>query len=163
MKELKTYISEGFFSNVGADNRIKLVIDTIKDASINDKINSRERKPELIDSLTSILKNIESLIKKGVFVFKYTRNDGTRQNELITISFKRSGPNDTSWNWNYSAGYLASVRWTSNTKKGVKWSAVDIARRITDDLYCEAEYKLRDSNLHHSIANTIEVVEFKLS
>ena len=157
MKELKTYISEGFFSNVGADNRIKLVIDTIKDASINDKINSRERKPELIDSLTSILKNIESLIKKGKFIFKYIRNDGTCQNELITISFKRSDPNDTSWNWNYRAG------WSSNTKKDVKWSAVDIARRITDDLYCEAEYKLRDSNLHHSIANTIEVVEFKLS
>ena len=157
MKELKTYISEGFFTNVGANNRIKLAIDAIKDASINDKINSRERKSELIDSLTSILKNIESLIKKGVFVFKYTRNDGMCQNEPITISFKKSDPNDTSWNWKYSAG------WNSNTKKGVKWSAVDIARRITDDLYCEAEYKLRDSKLHHSIANTIEVVEFKLS
>ena len=157
MKELKTYISEGFFSNVGANNRIKLVIDTIKDASLNDKINSRERKLELIDLLTPILKNIESLIKKGKFIFKYTRNDGMCQNELITISFKRSDPNDTSWNWNYRAGL------NSNTKKGVKWSAVDIARRITDDLYCEAEYKLRDSELHHSIADTIEVVEFKLS
>ena len=157
MKELKTYISEGFFSNVGANNIIKPVIDAIKDASINDKINSRERKPEFIDSLTSILKNIESLIKKGKFIFKYTRNDGTCQNEPITISFKRSDPNDTSWSWNYRAG------WNSNTKKGVKWSAVDIARRITDDLYCEAEYKLRDSKLRHSIANTIEVTEFKVS
>ena len=157
MKELKTYISEGFFTNVGANNIIKPVIDAIKDASINDKINSRERKPEFIDSLTSILKNIESLIKKGKFIFKYTRNDGTCQNEPITISFKRSDPNDTSWSWNYRAG------WNSNTKKGVKWSAVDIARRITDDLYCEAEYKLRDSKLRHSIANTIEVTEFKVS
>ena len=157
MKELKTYISEGFFSNVGANNRINQAIDTIKDASLNDKINSRERKPEFIDSLTSILKNIESLIKKGKFIFKYTRNDGTCQNEPITISFKRSDPNDTSWSWNYRAG------WNSNTKKGVKWSAVDIARRITDDLYCEAEYKLRDSKLRHSIANTIEVTEFKVS
>ena len=157
MKELKTYISEGFFSNVGANNRINQAIDTIKDASLNDKINSRERKPEFIDSLTSILKNIESLIKKGKFIFKYTRNDGTCQNEPITISFKRSDPNDTSWSWNYRAG------WNSNTKKGVKWSAVDIARRITDDLYCEAEYKLRDSKLRHSIANTIKVTEFKVS
>ena len=157
MKELKTYISEGFFNNVGANNIVNPVIDAIKDASINDKINSRERKLELIDSLTSILKNIESLIKKGKFIFKYTRNDGMCQNELITISFKRSDPNDTSWNWNYHAGL------NSNTKKGVKWSAANIARRITDDLYCEAEYKLRDSELHHSIADTIEVVEFKLS
>ena len=157
MKELKTYISEGFFSNVGANNRINQAIDAIKDASMNDKINSKERKLELIDLLTPILKNIESLIKKGKFIFTYTRNDGMYQNELITISFKRSDPNDTSWNWNYRAGR------NSNTKKGVKWSAVDIARRITDDLYCEAEYKLRDSKLHHSIADTIEVVEFKLS
>ena len=157
MKELKTYISEGFFSNVGANNRINQAIDAIKDASINDKVDSKERKLELIDLLTPILKNIESLIKKGKFIFTYTRNDGMCQNEPIIISFKRSDPNDTSWNWNYRAG------WNSNTKKGVKWSAVNIARRITDDLYCEAEYKLRDSKLHHSIANTIEVVEFKLS
>lgn len=150
MKELKTYISEGFFSNVGANNRIKLAIDTIKDASINDKIDSRERKPVFIDSLTSILKNIEPLIKKGKFVFKYTRDDGTCQNEPITISFEKS-------DWSYSAG------WNRNTKKGIKWAAEDIARRVTDDLYCEAEYKLRDSKLHHSIANTIKVTEFKIS
>ena len=161
MKELKTYISEGFFSNVGANNRIKLAIDTIKDASINDKINSRERKPEFIDSLTSILKNIEPLIKKGKIVFKYTRDDGTCQNEPVTISFEKSDSNDASWNysakWNYSAG------WNRNTKKGIKWDAMDIARRITDDLYCEAEYTLRDSKFRHSIANTIKVIEFKLS
>lgn len=150
MKELKTYISEGFFSNVGASNRIKLAIDTIKDASINDKINSRERKPEFIDSLTSILKNIEPLIKKGKFVFKYTRDDGTCQNEPVTISFEKS-------DWNYSAG------WNRNTKKGIRWTAEDIARRVTDDLYCEAEYPLRDSKLRHSIANTIKVTEFKIS
>ena len=157
MKELKTYISEGFFSNVGASNRIKLAIDTIKDASMNDKIDSDKKKLEFTDLLASILKDIETDIKKGKFIFKYTRNDGTCQNEPITISFKRSDPNDTSWSWNYRAG------WNSNTKKGVKWSAVDIARRITDDLYCEAEYKLRDSKLLHSIANTIEVTEFKVS
>ena len=75
MKELKTYISEGFFSNVGANNRIKLAIDTIKDASINDKINSRERKPELIDSLTSILKNIEIPIMN----FETIRNEKIRE------------------------------------------------------------------------------------
>ena len=40
MKELKTYISEGFFNNVGANNIVNPVIDAIKDASINDKINS---------------------------------------------------------------------------------------------------------------------------
>ena len=150
MKELKTYISEGFFTNVGANNIVKLVIDTIKDASINNKIDSRERKPEFIDSLTSILKNIEPLIKKGKFVFKYTRDDGTCQNDPVTISFEKS-------DWNYSVG------WNSNTKKGIKWAAEDIARRITDDLYCEAEYPLRDSKLRHSIANTIKVTEFKIS
>ena len=150
MKELKTYISEGFFSNVGANNRIKQIIDTIKDASINDKINSRERKPEFIDSLTSILKNIEPLIKKGKFVFKYTRDDGTCQNDPVTISFEKT-------DWNYSAG------WNRNTKKDIRWTAEDIARRVTDDLYCEAEYPLRDSKLRHSIANTIKVTEFKIS
>ena len=36
MKELKTYISEGFFNNVGANNIVKPVIDTIKDASIKE-------------------------------------------------------------------------------------------------------------------------------
>ena len=38
MRELKTYISEGFFNNVGANNIVKPVIDAIKDASLNDKI-----------------------------------------------------------------------------------------------------------------------------
>ena len=155
MKELKAYISEGFFSNVGANNRIKLAMDTIKDASINDKINSDVKKNKFADLLTSILKNIEPLIKKGKFVFKYTRDDGTCQNEPVTISFEKSDSNDASWN--YSAG------WNRNTKKGIKWDAMDIARRITDDLYCEAEYTLRDSKFRHSIANTIKVIEFKLS
>ena len=54
MKELKSYISEGFFSNVGANNRIKLAIDTIKDASLNDKIDSDKKKLEFTDLLASI-------------------------------------------------------------------------------------------------------------
>ena len=49
MKELKTYISEGFFSNVGANNRINQAIDTIKDASLNDKINSSDKRRKFDD------------------------------------------------------------------------------------------------------------------
>ena len=155
MKELKSYISEGFFSNVGANNKVKLVIDAIKDASINDKINSYSKRQKFRDLLTSILKDIEADMKKGKFVFKYTRDDGTCQNDSVTISFEKSDSNDASWN--YSAG------WNRNTKKGIRWTAEDIARRVTDDLYCEAEYPLRDSKLRHSIANTIKVTEFKIS
>ena len=77
MKELKTYISEGFFSNIGANNIIKPVIYTIKDASINDKIDSDKERNEFVILLTSILKDVESDIKKGKFVFEYIRNDGT--------------------------------------------------------------------------------------
>ena len=59
MKELKVYISEGFFTNVGADNIVKPVIDAIKDASMNDKINSRVKKRnKFINLLTPILKDI---------------------------------------------------------------------------------------------------------
>ena len=146
MKELKTYISEGFFSNVGADNRIKLVIDTIKDASINDKINSRERKSELIDSLTSILKNIESLIKKGKFIFKYIRNDWSCHMKT-TISLEMTESKGARWIYS-----------SSSAKFG--WSAYDMAYRIAGDLFYETSYPVKESR--HSIANTIEVTEFKV-
>ena len=71
MKELKTYISEGFFTNVGANNIIKPVIDIIKDASMNDKINSSIKRQEFVGSLTSILKDVENNMKKGKIVFEY--------------------------------------------------------------------------------------------
>ena len=106
MKELKTYIFEGFFTNVGANNRINQAIDAIKDVSLNDKIDSSDERRKCADSLAVILKDVETDIKKGKFVFKYTRDDGTCQNEPVTISFEKS-------DWNYSAG------WNRNTKKGI--------------------------------------------
>ena len=149
MKELKAYISEGFFSNVGANNRIKLAIDTIKDASINDKIDSDKKKLEFTDLLTSILKDIETDIKKGKFIFKYTRNDGTCHMKTI-ISLEMTESKKARWIY------------SSQTAK-FGWSAYDMAYRIAGDLFYETSYPVKESRLRHSIANTIEVTEFKLS
>ena len=93
MRELKTYIFEGFFSNVGANNRIKLVIDTIKDASLNDKIDSDEKKLEFANLLVPILKDIETDIKKGKLVFEYIRNDEfcISYKTIITLEITESG------------------------------------------------------------------------
>ena len=154
MKELKTYISEGFFSNVGANNSIKRVIDTIKDASINDKVDSNEKKIEFANLLVPILKDIEPLIKKGRLVFEYIRNDETYQNNTITISLKMTGSNDVKWKCiDQSSGGQGSYRWETH----------DIALYIADDLYYEAVYPTEDQKLRHSIANTIKVTKFKLS
>ena len=71
MKELKTYISEGFFTNIGANNRINQAIDTIKDASLNDKIDSSDERRKFADSLAVILKDIENEEKDFV---KYLDN-----------------------------------------------------------------------------------------
>ena len=149
MKELKTYISEGFFSNVGANNRIKLAIDTIKDASLNDKIDSDKKKLEFTDLLASILKDIETDIKKGKFIFKYIRNDGTCHMKTI-ISLEMTESKGARWIY-------------SSTTAKFGWSAYDMAYRIAADLYYEASYLVKESRLRHSIANTIEVTEFKLS
>ena len=150
MKELKTYISEGFFTNVGANNIVKPVIDAIKDVSINDKINSSGKKLKFADSLTAILKDLEIDIKKGKLVFEYTRNDGTCQNESVTISFKKSDSNDVEWS--YDSQSVSFGR-----------SAFDIAASIASDLYYEAKYPSQDLKHRHSIAKTIKVTKFKVS
>ena len=150
MKELKTYISEGFFSNVGANNPIKRVIDAIKDASINDKINSDVKKRKFADLLTSILKDVESDIKKGKFIFKYNRNDDASVDHEITISLEITEP--------------GKARWTYSSKNGkFEWSVYNIAFNIAVDLYSEVLYPTKESSRRHSIANTIKVIEFKVA
>ena len=154
MKELKTYISEGFFSNVGANNRIKQVIDTIKNASINDKINSRIERQKFADLLTPILKDIETdiNIKKGKFVFEYIRNDETSKNSKITISLEIDGSNDIRWLYGNKYGRYA-----------IYFHADSIASNVANDLYYEVTQPTRESKFRHSIAKTIKVTEFKLS
>ena len=150
MKELKTYISEGFFANVGANNIIKPVIDTIKDASLNDKIDSDDEKLKFVDLLTPILKDLETNIKKGKLVFEYTRNDRLFANYKTMISLEILEPND--------------VRWTYSNKYGkMVLSVKDIAFSIAIDLYHEVVQPTKTIRLRHSIANTIEVTKFKVS
>ena len=146
MKELKTYISEGFFNNVGANNPIKRVIDTIKDASIKDKIDSDAKYRDL---LTSILKDIETSIKKGKIAFEYLR-DIEDKNSKTTITLEINEPND--------------ARWTYGNENGTYDNSINaIVFNITNDLYYEAKYSSKNPNLRHSIANTIKIVEFKVS
>ena len=150
MKELKTYISEGFFSNIGANNIIKPVIDTIKDASLNDKIDSDKERNEFVILLTSILKDVESDIKKGKFIFKYNRNDDASVDHEITISLEitESG----------------KARWTYSSKNGKFECSVDnIVFNIATDLYFEVLCPTKESSRRHSIAKTIKVIEFKAS
>ena len=150
MKELKTYISEGFFSNVGANNIVKPVIDTIKDASKNNKIDSAKKRNEFAILLTSILKDVESDIKKGKFIFKYNRNDDACVDHEITISLEMTESGKARWIYS-----------SSSAKFG--WSAYDMAFNIATDLCFEVVCPTKESKLHHSIANTIEVTEFKIS
>ena len=150
MKELKTYISEGFFSNVGANNIIKPVIDAIKDASMNDKIDSDDKKQKFADLLTPILRDLENDIKKGKIVLEYIRNDKLFVGHKTAVSLEISGSND--------------VRWTySNIYGKLVLGAKNIALSIAVDLYHEASHPTKDPNLRHSIANTIKVTEFKVS
>ena len=150
MKELKTYISEGCFTNVGANNIIKPVIDAIKDASINDKINSYSKRQKFRDLLTSILKDIEADMKKGKFVFEYIRNIGFESSK-ITITLEITEPNNARWTY------------SDNIDKRYDVHADYVALNIAGDLYYETKYLPHDPKLHHSIANTIKVTEFKLS
>ena len=152
MKGLKTYISEGFFTNVGANNRIKQVIDTIKDASMNNKINSEIESRKFINSLTSILKGIETDIKKGKFVFEYIRNDETSKNSKITISLEIDGSNDIRWLYGNKYGRYA-----------IYFHAGSIASNVANDLYYETTHPIKELESQHSIAKTIKVTEFKLS
>ena len=150
MKELKTYISEGFFSNIGANNIVKPAIDLIKDASLNDKINSNDERFKFADSLVVILKDLEVDMKKGKLTFEYIRNDSTKDHMKIMISLEITEP--------------GKVRWTYSSKNGKFGNSADvIAFDIAEDLYYEARYSPRDSKLQHSIANTIKITEFKIS
>ena len=150
MKELKTYISEGFFANVGANNIVNPVIDAIKDASINDKINSSSKRLNFADSLAAILEDLVADMKKGKLVFEYVINDSVKDYRKITISLKILGSNDV--RWSYDSQSISFGR-----------SAFDIAVSIANDLYYETVYPTKDLKLRHSIANTIKVTEFKLS
>ena len=150
MKELKTYISEGFFSNVGANNPIKPVIDAIKDASINDKIKSDDKRLKFRDSLAVVLKDLEIGIKKGgKLTFEYIRNIGNVSSK-ITISLEITKSNYARWIY-------------SDEKGNYENDAYYIAFNIASDLYYGTKYPTQDPKLRHSIANTIKVIEFKLS
>ena len=151
MKELKTYISEGFFTNVGANNKVKLVIDAIKDASINDKINSYSKRQKFRDLLTSILKDIEADMKKGKFVFEYIRNDEFCISYKTIITLEMNEPGKARWTY------------SDNIDKRYDVHADYVALNIAGDLYYETKYLPHDPNLRHSIAKTIKVTEFKLS
>ena len=149
MKELKTYISEGFFTNIGANNRINQAIDTIKDASLNDKIDSSDERRKFADSLAVILKDIETDIKKGKLVFEYIRNDSGHIAHKVTIVLKITGANAAKWTYSSEIGEF-------------RRSADDIAFDIADDLYYGIKYPTQDPKLQHSIAKTIKVIEFKV-
>ena len=149
MKELKSYISEGFFNNIGANNIVKPVIDAIKDASMNDKINSNSKSLKFANSLAVILKDLEANIKKGKLVFEYIRNDSTNHIKTM-ISLEINGLNDARWSYvNQSASFGRS--------------AFYIAASIADDLYYEATHPIKELESQHSIANTIKVIKFKIS
>ena len=150
MKELKSYISEGFFTNVGANNRINQAIDAIKDVSLNDKIDSSDERRKFADSLAVILKDVETDIKKGKFVFEYIRNDSGHIAHKVTITLKITGANAAKWTYSSEIGEF-------------RRDADDIAFDIADDLYYGTKYPTQDPKLRHSIANTIKVTEFRLS
>ena len=155
MKELKSYISEGFFSNVGANNIVKPVIDLIKDASMNNKINSSEKKLKFANLLLPILKDIENNMKKGKIVLEYIRNDEkfAKSKSKTIISFETSGLNEAKWT------YINNI----NNLGELKVDVSAIATRISMDLYYELKYQSQNPDLQHSIAKTIKVTEFKVS
>ena len=152
MKELKTYISEGFFTNVGANNIIKPVIDAIKDASMNNKIKSRIQRHKFIDLLTPILKDIENNMGKGKIVFEYIRNDeyNTVHKHKARISLEKIPESSKPSLWIYD----------SDVRSGLDINNVTF--NIAMDLYYEATYPTEDPKSQHSIANTIKVIEYKV-
>ena len=150
MKELKTYISEGFFSNVGANNIVKLVIDAIKDASLNDKIKSYDEMRKFTRLLKQILKDIETNIKKGKFTFEYTTRSEKFGETKITISLENPESDDEKWTYS---------KQSSKRKKDL----YQIALTIACDLYNETSFSAKESSRRHSIANTIKVTEFKVA
>ena len=155
MRELKSYIFEGFFSNVGANNIIKPVIDAIKDASLNDEINSKAERLKFRNLLLSILKDLESNIKKGKLAFEYIRNIGS-ENSKITISLEMNGSNDVRWTY--------TNKFSSGRSTPTDWLYADsVASNIASDLYYELKYPSQNPELQHSIAKTIKITEFKVS
>ena len=152
MKELKTYISEGFFNNVGANNIIKPVIDAIKDASMNNKIKSLIQRHKFIDLLTPILKDIENNIGKGKIIFEYIRNDeyNTVHKHKVTISLEKIPESSKPSLWIYD----------SDVRSGLDINNVTF--NIAMDLYYEATYPTEDPKSRHNIANTIKVIEYKV-
>lgn len=152
MKELRTYISEGFFTNVGANNNVKQAIDVIKDASLNDKINSHDKMMEFTRLLEPILKDIESDIRKGKFTFEYTTRSKRFRKEEIMISLENPKLDDAKWI--YSKPLL---------KYEYEKNAYQIAFTIAGDLYNETIFPMKGPRFQHSIANTIKVTEFKVS
>ena len=150
MRELKTYIFEGFFSNIGANNIVKPVIDAIKDASLNDKIKSYDEMRKFARLLEQILKDIETDIRKGKFTFEYTTRSEKFRKTKITISLENPESDDEKWTYS---------KQSSKRKKDL----YQIALTIACDLYNETAFSVKESSLRHSIANTIKVTEFKLS
>ena len=152
MKELKTYISEGFFANVGANNIIKPVIDAIKDASMNSEIKSRIKRHKFIDLLAPILKDIENNMRKGKIVFEYIRNDETytARKHKVTISLEKITESSKPSLWIYD----------SDCRSGLDINNVTF--NISLDLYYEATCPPEDPKSQHSIANTIKVIEYKV-
>ena len=150
MRELKTYIFEGFFSNIGANNRINQAIDTIKDASLNDKIKSYDEMRKFTHLLEQILKDIETDIRKGKFTFEYTTRSEKFGKTKITISLENPESDDEKWTYS---------KQSSKRKKDL----YQIALTIACDLYNETAFSVKESSLRNSIANTIKVTEFKLS
>ena len=150
MRELKTYIFEGFFSNIGANNIVKPVIDAIKDASLNDKIKSYDEMRKFARLLEQILKDIETDIRKGKFTFEYTTRSEKFGKTKITISLENPESDDEKWTYS---------KQSSKRKKDL----YQIALTIACDLYNETAFSVKESSLRHSIANTIKVTEFKLS
>ena len=150
MRELKTYISEGFFSNVGANNIVKPVIDAIKDASLNDKIKSYDEMRKFARLLEQILKDIETDIRKGKFTFEYTTRSEKFGKTKITISLENPESDDEKWTYS---------KQSSKRKKDL----YQIALTIACDLYNETAFSVKESSLRHSIANTIKVTEFKVA
>ena len=152
MKELKTYISEGFFSNIGANNIIQPVIDAIKDTSMNNKIKSRIQRHKFIDLLTPILKDIENNMGKGKIVFEYIRNDeyNTVHKHKATISLEKIPEASKPSLWIYDT----DVRFELDIN--------NVTFNIAMDLYYEATYPTEDPKSQHSIANTIKVIEYKV-
>ena len=152
MKELKTYISEGFFANVGANNIIKPVIDAIKDASMNSEIKSPIKRHKFIDLLAPILKDIENNMRKGKIVFEYIRNDETyaERKHKVTISLEKTTESSKPSLWIYD----------SDCRSGLDINNVTF--NISMDLFYEAKYPTEDPKSQHSIANTIKVIEYKV-